>query len=164
MNYSEEKKYYLGDKDELTAREKAAILMVALGEDAAGDVMKYLADFEIEDLTHIITELKSLPNDVQDRVLEEFEQHLLAGEWVNQGGVDFARTALERAVGPRPGDSQQSHFTQFVRFSRAEERSARTAGALNIQRASPDGRTHPIPTRSRTSSRHAQSHVRERAS
>ena len=101
MNYSEEKKYYLGDKDELTAREKAAILMVALGEDAAGDVMKYLADFEIEDLTHIITELKSLPNDVQDRVLEEFEQHLLAGEWVNQGGVDFARTALERAVGPR---------------------------------------------------------------
>ena len=101
MNYSEEKKYYLGDKDELTAREKAAILMVALGEDAAGDVMKYLADFEIEDLTHIITELKSLPNDVQDRVLEEFEQHLLAGEWVNQGGVEFARTALERAVGPR---------------------------------------------------------------
>ena len=41
MQYSEEKKYYLGDKDELTAREKAAILMVALGEDAAGDVMKY---------------------------------------------------------------------------------------------------------------------------
>ena len=58
MQYSEEKKYYLGDKDELTAREKAAILMVALGEDAAGDVMKHLADFEIEDLTHIITELK----------------------------------------------------------------------------------------------------------
>ena len=101
MNYSEEKKYYLGDKDELTAREKAAILMVSLGEDAAGDIMKYLADFEIEDLTHIITALKSLPNDVQDRVLEEFEHHLLAGEWVNQGGVDFARTALERAVGPR---------------------------------------------------------------
>ena len=36
MQYSEEKKYHLGDKDELTAREKAAILMVALGEDAAG--------------------------------------------------------------------------------------------------------------------------------
>jgi flagellar motor switch protein FliG len=101
MNYTDDKKYYLGDRDELTAREKAAILMVALGEDAAGDIMKYLADFEIEDLTHIITELKSLPNDVQDRVLEEFEQHLLAGEWVNQGGVDFARAALERAVGPR---------------------------------------------------------------
>jgi flagellar motor switch protein FliG len=39
--------------------------------------------------------------DVQDEVLAEFEQHLLAGEYMSQGGVDFARGALERAVGPR---------------------------------------------------------------
>ncbi|MBT4501596.1 MAG: flagellar motor switch protein FliG [Gemmatimonadetes bacterium] len=88
-------------EDELTAPEKAAILMVALGEEAAGDVMKYLADFEIEELTHVITELKSLPTQLQDYILEEFEQHLMAGEWVSQGGADFARAALERAVGPR---------------------------------------------------------------
>jgi flagellar motor switch protein FliG len=36
-----------------------------------------------------------------DRVLEDFETHLMAGEWVGQGGADFARLALERAVGPR---------------------------------------------------------------
>lgn len=101
MSYTNDKKFQLADEDELTSRQKAAILMVALGEEAAGEIMKYLADFEIEDMTHVITELKSLPNDIQDRVLEEFEQHLLAGEWVNQGGVDFARAALERAVGPR---------------------------------------------------------------
>ncbi len=101
MSYTNDKKFQLADEDELSARQKSAILMVALGEEAAGEIMKYLADFEIEDLTHVITELKSLPNDIQDRVLEEFEQHLLAGEWVNQGGVDFARAALERAVGPR---------------------------------------------------------------
>jgi len=101
MSYTNDKKFQLADEEELSARQKAAILMVALGEEAAGEIMKYLADFEIEDMTHIITELKSLPNDIQDRVLEEFEQHLLAGEWVNQGGVDFARAALERAVGPR---------------------------------------------------------------
>jgi len=88
-------------ENELTAPEKAAILMVALGEEAAGDVMKYLADFEIEELTHVITELKSLPTQLQDHILEEFEQHLMAGEWVSQGGADFARGALERAVGPR---------------------------------------------------------------
>ena len=101
MSYTNDKKFQLADEDELSSRQKAAILMVSLGEEAAGEMMKYLADFEIEDITHIITELKSLPNDIQDRVLEEFEQHLLAGEWVNQGGVDFARAALERAVGPR---------------------------------------------------------------
>ena len=87
--------------EDLTAREKAAILMVALGEESAGEVMKYLSDFEIEEVTQILTELESLSIPIQDRVLEEFEQHLLAGEWVSQGGAEFARGALERAVGPR---------------------------------------------------------------
>ena len=89
------------EEEELTPREKAAILMVALGEDAAGEVMKYFADFEIEDMTQIITELRNVPTAIQDRVLEEFETSLMAGEWVSQGGIDFARQALERAVGPR---------------------------------------------------------------
>ncbi len=101
MLQADDKKLPFAEEEELSARQKAAILMVALGEEAAGEIMKYLADFEIEDLTQVITELKSLPNSIQDRVLEEFEQHLLAGEWVNQGGTDFARAALERAVGPR---------------------------------------------------------------
>ena len=89
------------EEEELNPQEKAAILMVALGEESAGEVMKYLADYEIEELTQTITELKHLPAELQDSVLEEFEQHLLAGTWVSQGGVDFARSALERAVGAR---------------------------------------------------------------
>ncbi|MFA6112077.1 MAG: hypothetical protein WDA75_25235, partial [Candidatus Latescibacterota bacterium] len=60
--------YYVQQKDELrreeedlAARDKAAVLMVALGEECAGEVMKYLSDFEVEQLTQTITELKSLP-------------------------------------------------------------------------------------------------------
>jgi len=102
MLYATDQKEELREEKEgLTPREKAAVLMVALGEEGAGEVMKYLADFEIEELTQIITELKNLPIPLQDRVLEEFEQHLLAGEYISQGGVDFARAALERAVGTR---------------------------------------------------------------
>ena len=96
-----DKRAQVGEEEELTPREKAAILMVSLGEEAAGEIMKYMADFEIEEMTQIITDLKNLPTAIQDQVLEEFEQHLLAGEWVSQGGFDFARAALERAVGPR---------------------------------------------------------------
>ena len=86
---------------ELTPPQKAAILMVALGQDNAADILKFLSDYEIEEITHTITELKHLPADIQDEVLAEFEQHLLAGEYMSQGGEDFARGALERAVGPR---------------------------------------------------------------
>ena len=101
MKYADEKKKSLGNQDILSLREKAAIFMVSLGEETAGEIMKYLADIEIEELTQSITELKNLPNELQDIVLSEFEQHLLAGEWINQGGTDFARATLERAVGSR---------------------------------------------------------------
>ena len=81
--------------------QRVAILFVALGQESAGEVMKFLSDFEIEEITQAVANLKTVSVEMQDKVLAEFEQHLLAGEWVSQGGMDFARGALERAVGPR---------------------------------------------------------------
>jgi len=90
-----------GEENELSPAQKVAVLMVALGQENAADVMKFLTDYEIEEITHTITEIKYLPAELQDEILGEFEQHLLAGEYMSQGGVDFARGTLERAVGPR---------------------------------------------------------------
>ena len=87
------------DEPDLPIRQKVGIVMVALGEEVSGEVMKHLSDFEIEEITGAA--LKNIGTEVIDRVLEEFEQHLMAGEWIAQGGIDFARAALERAVGPR---------------------------------------------------------------
>jgi flagellar motor switch protein FliG len=86
---------------EIPTMQKIAILMVSLGGEVSGEVMKHLGDYEIEQITQAIASLKNIGTDVMSQVLEEFEQSLLAGEWVSTGGVDFARTALERAVGPR---------------------------------------------------------------
>ena len=86
---------------ELPAMHKVAILFVALGQETAGEVMKFLSDYEIEEITQNVASLKGVKSEVMDKVLDEFEQHLLAGAWVSQGGMDFARGALERAVGPR---------------------------------------------------------------
>jgi len=88
-------------EEEIPFIEKIAIVMVALGEEVSGEVMKHLSDYEIEEITQAIAGLKNLSIEVMDRVLEDFETHLMAGEWVGQGGADFARQALERAVGPR---------------------------------------------------------------
>ena len=89
------------EEDEIPVMQKVAILFVALGQETCGEVMKYLSEFEIEEVTQAVANLKSISVELQDKVLAEFEQHLLAGEWVSQGGMDFARGALERAVGPR---------------------------------------------------------------
>ena len=89
------------EESELPTMQKVAILFVALGEDVSGEVMKHLSDFEIEEITQSIAGLKNIGTDVMDSTMEEFEGNLMAGEWVSTGGVDFARTCLERAVGPR---------------------------------------------------------------
>ncbi len=91
----------VSEEPEIPLRQRVAIVMVALGHDVAGEVMKHLSDYEVEEITQSIAALKSVSVEVMDRVLEDFEQHLLAGEWISQGGIDFARNALERAVGPR---------------------------------------------------------------
>jgi len=85
----------------LTLVQRVAIVMLALGEETSGEVMKYLTDREVEEITEALATLKNVSADVMDQVLEEFEAGLMAGNWVSQGGVDFARQALERAVGPR---------------------------------------------------------------
>jgi len=102
--YDEKGKGTDGGEDEeyeMPAMMKVAILFVALGQETAGEVMKFLNDYEIEEITQAVAGLKNVTVEMQDQVLEDFEQILLAGAWVSQGGIEFARGALERAVGPR---------------------------------------------------------------
>ena len=89
-----------GDK-ELFPIQKVAILMVALGQETSAEVMKYLNEYEIEQITQAIAELSHITPETQDQILEEIEQHLLAGQYVTEGGVDFARGALEKALGAK---------------------------------------------------------------
>jgi len=76
--------------------------------------MKHLSDYEIEEITQAIAGLKNVSVEVMDRVIEEFEQLLMAGEWISQGGVDFARAALERAVGPRKAQEILDRITSQI--------------------------------------------------
>ncbi len=85
----------------LGARARVAILMIALGQETTAEVMKFMNDYEIEEIAQSISDLEVVTTEQEDQVLEEFEQLLLAGKYVSQGGMDFARGALERAIGPR---------------------------------------------------------------
>ena len=89
------------EEDELPAKHKVAILMIALGQEATAEVMKYLNDIEIETIAESIAGLDVVTTEQEDDVLEEFEQLLIAGKYVSQGGLEFARGALEKALGPR---------------------------------------------------------------
>lgn len=87
--------------ESISAGKRVAILMIALGQETTAEVMKYLSDPEVEQIAQAIAELDVVTTEQEDEVLEEFEQLLVAGNYVSQGGMDFARGALEKALGPR---------------------------------------------------------------
>lgn len=86
-------------RGKLKGKNKAAILLLALGPDLSAKVFKHLDDEEIEELTLEIANLQRVSTETKDDVLEEFYQLLQAKEYINRGGIEYAREVLEKAVG-----------------------------------------------------------------
>jgi flagellar motor switch protein FliG len=89
---------------ELTSREKAAILMVALGKETSAEIYKHLTEDEIEQLTLSITALDVFDKDIRDTVVEEFFDICVAQKYISEGGIDYARQILMDAVGEEKAD------------------------------------------------------------
>ncbi|HEY8416579.1 MAG TPA: flagellar motor switch protein FliG [Limnochordales bacterium] len=85
----------------LTGYQKAAVLLIALGPEHAAQVFKHLREEEIERLTLEIANLPHVDPELTEQVLEEFEHMAVARDHIAQGGIEYAREVLEKAVGPQ---------------------------------------------------------------
>jgi len=85
--------------DRLSARQKAALLMLSLDVETATKLMRQFSQEEIEALTIEITNVKGVSSNVIDQVLGEFHQLITAQEYVIQGGLDYAQKLLESSLG-----------------------------------------------------------------
>ena len=85
----------------MTGPKKAAILLLALGEDAAADVMKNLEEAEIQQVGYYMTRFTDVSPEELDIVLEEFYRNsVMADEGVNiSSSPDFVKNALTKALG-----------------------------------------------------------------
>ena len=83
----------------LTGREKAAILLIALGKDYSAKIFKQLRDEEIEQLTLDITNVRRIDAETKETVIQEFYEECLAQNYISEGGIDYARGILEQAIG-----------------------------------------------------------------
>lgn len=86
-------------KQIFTSRQKAAILLISLGPDVSAQIYKHLTEEEIEKLTLEISSVKKVNSEQIEEVLEQFHQIALAQDYISQGGIGYARTVLEKAVG-----------------------------------------------------------------
>ncbi|MBP7602747.1 MAG: flagellar motor switch protein FliG [Spirochaetes bacterium] len=86
-------------KSQLTGRQKAAIFLVSLGSDVSSEIFKHLREDEIEQLTFEIARLDKIEPEDKDKVLMEFQEMMMAQDFIASGGIDYAREVLERALG-----------------------------------------------------------------
>jgi len=85
--------------EDLNGLQKAAILVVAIGVEASSTIFKNMNDRDIEKLAIEIANTQDIPSAVTDAVVEEFYQMVLAQEYIASGGMDYARSVLEQALG-----------------------------------------------------------------
>jgi flagellar motor switch protein FliG len=86
-------------RKELTGRQKAAIFLVTLGSEISSEIFKHLREDEIESLTFEIARLENIEPEDRDRVLQEFQELMMAQDFITTGGIDYARELLEKSLG-----------------------------------------------------------------
>jgi flagellar motor switch protein FliG len=88
-----------GHRKELTGRQKAAIFLVTMGSDISSEIFKHLREDEIEALTFEIARLENVDSEERDKVLMEFQELMMAQDFITTGGIDYARELLEKSLG-----------------------------------------------------------------
>ncbi|WP_027963185.1 flagellar motor switch protein FliG [Halalkalibacillus halophilus] len=86
-------------RDTLNGKQKAAALLISLGPDVSAEVYKHLTEEEIENLTLEISSVKKVDSVQKEDIMDEFHQIALAQDYISQGGINYAKTVLEKALG-----------------------------------------------------------------
>lgn len=78
---------------------KGAILMLALGEAGASEVMKFLGPREVQKLGEAMTSMKAIPQEEVEQVLENFNTVVDLNSSLGLDSNDYIRTVLRNALG-----------------------------------------------------------------
>jgi flagellar motor switch protein FliG len=83
----------------LRGRQRVAAVLISLGPEKAGEILKHLSDAEVQALSAEMATLRKIPAETASAVLDEFVDSVTADDQDALGGVDFARQALEASMG-----------------------------------------------------------------
>lgn len=92
-----------GDKlpenpEELPGITKAAILLMTLDTSAAGQMLKQMAPAAVEEVTRELAGLGRIPDTLRRAVVEEFYSLSVASQFINEGGLDYAKVLLKESL------------------------------------------------------------------
>ncbi len=94
--------------------QKAAILVIALGEEVAAKIYPHMSDEEIEDITMELANIGKIDNEDIDDVLQEFYEIGVAQNYISSGGGEYARTVLAKAIGEEKAEDVLKRLSTFL--------------------------------------------------
>jgi len=109
----------------LTGLNRAAVLLICLGEEAAGKIFEELSDDEVRQITRTMATIDHITVDVKEKVFTTFResQNKFAGLFVK--GDEFA----QKAIAATPGE-QRSNFLLDQYLSGTETKSLETIALM----------------------------------
>ena len=78
---------------------KAAILLISLGEEAAGEVFKHLSPKEVQKLGETIARMRAISRDKVDEIVARFSEDAAAQSLLVSDTGNYVRSVLKRALG-----------------------------------------------------------------
>ncbi len=95
-----EKSKNIKTAEDLTPAQKAAILMIVLGEDLSAKVLSLLPKQDIELISKEIAFMRTIDPKIIREVVNEFYTMLKAKEFMSVGGLEYAKELLIKTLGP----------------------------------------------------------------
>ena len=89
---------------QLSGARKAAILLVAVGDDVAREILRSLPESDVQRITEELAELRSVPPELSAEVLAEFWELLETQHVMMHGGLEFASRLLHDTFGKQRAD------------------------------------------------------------
>lgn len=101
-------------RQSMSGKQKAAVLLITLGQEVAAKIYKRLSNEEVEQLTFEIANLSKVDLEQRESVLQEFRDIALAKEYITTGGIEFARDVLEKALGTEAAENVLMKLTSSL--------------------------------------------------
>lgn len=99
----------------LTPEQKAAAVIISLGAEKASKVYKYLGEEDVEKLTVEVAKLGHLEAEQSEEALDEFYKTCLTQKIVTDGGLEYARSVLEKAYGEATANELLTKVTKYLK-------------------------------------------------
>jgi len=103
------------EMSELSYPQKAAAVIVSLGAEKASLLYQFMESADIELLTLEVARLGMLDAQQTEDVLEEFYQNCMTNKAITEGGLEYARTVLEKAFGSQAAASLLEKVTKSLK-------------------------------------------------